>query len=74
MIKSINQHRKQLLVKSIPTGTTVMLLVQLSNDKFEPPFVGPYTIVRRARNGGYVLRDAVGDILDRHVPSDKLRY
>ena len=73
MVKSINSHRKQLLLRSIPNGTTVMLLDQMKNDKWEPAAVGPYTVIRRLRNGSYALRDAVGDLLDRHVPADKLR-
>ena len=30
-------------------------------------------MVRRARNGAYVLKDATGDLLDRHVPADQLK-
>ena len=42
-------------------------------NKFEPKYIGPYTIARRARNGAYVLRDVDGDILDRHVPIDQIK-
>jgi hypothetical protein len=42
-------------------------------NKFEPKYVGPFTISRRARNGAYVLRDVDGDILDRHVPIDQIK-
>jgi hypothetical protein len=50
-----------------------MLRDPVRDDKFEPVYVGPYSVVRRAHNGGYVLRDATGDILDRHVPVDQLK-
>jgi hypothetical protein len=43
-------------------------------NKFEPKYIGPYTVVRRARNGAYVLKDQTGDILDRHVPADQLKF
>ena len=58
---------------SLGYGSTVMLIDQTRTNKFEPKYVGPYIIIRRARNGTYVLRDATGDILDRHVPIDQLK-
>jgi hypothetical protein len=72
MIKSIDKSRR-IIKSSIPSGTTVMLIDQLRRDKFEPKYIGPFTVVRRARNGAYVLRDTTGDILDRHVPIDQLK-
>ena len=42
-------------------------------NKFEPKYIGPYTIIRRSRGGAYVLKDATGDILDRHVPADQMK-
>ena len=50
-----------------------MLIDQLRSNKFEPKYVGPYIVVRRSRNGAYVLKDMTGDILDRHVPADQLK-
>jgi hypothetical protein len=73
MIKRLNAHRRLLSPESIPTGTTVMLKDVTRTDKFQPKYVGPYHVVRRARNGAYVLRDLTGDILDRHVPADHLK-
>jgi hypothetical protein len=76
MVNRLNSHRKQLLPDSFPNGSIVMLVDELRKNKFEPKYVGPYTIVRRSHNGQYVLRypGANGDILDRHVPSDKLKF
>jgi hypothetical protein len=73
MIQSLNKMRKILLPLSLPEGSTVMLKDPLRANKFEPKYVGPYTIIRRARNGAYVLKDATGMILDRHVPLDQLK-
>ena len=73
MIQTLNKTRKLLLPSSLPSGSTVMLRDPLRANKFEPKYVGPYTIVRRARNGAYVLKDATGDLLDRHVPLDQLK-
>lgn len=73
MVQSLNKHRRVLLQNSIPAGSTVMLIDPIRANKFEPKYVGPYTVVRRSRNGNYVLRDATGDLLDRHVPPDQLK-
>ena len=74
MIKTLNKNRKTLLHNALPNGAIVMLVDQLRQNKFEPKYVGPYHIIRRARNGAYVLRDpATGDMLDRHVPVDQLK-
>jgi len=42
-------------------------------NKFEPVYVGPYTVDKRMRSGNYLLRDATGDLLDRLVPIDQLK-
>ena len=73
MLHSLASKRKLLLPTSIPEGSTVMLKDPHRTNKFEPKYIGPYTIIRRARNGAYVLRDGTGDILDRHVPADQLK-
>ena len=73
MIASLDKHRRLLNEKSIPPGAIVMLIDPLRKDKFEPKYIGPYTVARRSRNGAYVLKDATGDLLDRHVPPDQLK-
>jgi hypothetical protein len=73
LVKDLNKHRRLLLPNSIPEGSTVMIIDPVRENKFEPKYIGPYTIVRRARNGAYVLKDATGDLLDRHVPADQLK-
>jgi hypothetical protein len=74
MIQQLKKHRRTLITpNAYPAGATVMLKDVLRQNKFEPKYVGPYTIVRRSQNGAYVLRDATGDIFDRHVPPDHLK-
>jgi hypothetical protein len=73
MIKALDKHRRLLASDSFPAGCIVMLIDSARENKFEPKYVGPYTVVRRARNGAYVLRDQTGDILDRHVTGDQLK-
>jgi hypothetical protein len=72
MIKSIDKSRR-VIKQSLPKGSVVMLIDPIRSDKFEPKYIGPYTIIRRARHGAYVLRDVTGDILDRHVPLDQMK-
>jgi hypothetical protein len=73
MVQTLNKHRRTIIPSALPTGSVVMLNDPLRANKFEPKYVGPYTIVRRAHNGGYVLRDLTGDIFDRHVTADQLK-
>ena len=68
----VNKHRRTLL-ESFPVGATVMLLDPHRKNKSDARYIGPYSIVRRTYYGTYILRDATGDILDRHVPSDQLK-
>jgi hypothetical protein len=73
LVKSLNKHRRLLLPSSFPAGSTVMIVDPDRQNKFEPKYIGPYTIVRRSHGGAYVLKDAVGDLLDRKVPPDQMK-
>ena len=73
LIQSINKHRRLLLPSSFPAGSTVMIVDPDRQNKFEPKYIGPYIIVRRSHGGAYVLKDAVGDLLDRKVPPDQMK-
>jgi hypothetical protein len=73
LVQSLNKHRRLLLPSSLPNGSTVMIKDPTRTNKFEPKYIGPYTIIRRSRNGAYVLKDATGDLLDRHVPVDQIK-
>jgi hypothetical protein len=74
LAKEMDSHRKLLLPDAFPAGSTVMLKDTDRKNMFEPKYVGPYYIARRARNGAYVLKDGEGDLLDRHVPADQLKF
>lgn len=73
MVEHMNMKRRSVVLKGLPAGTAVMLNDPRRQNKFEPKYIGPYNIVRRTRNGTYVLRDAAGDLLDRHVQLDQLK-
>ena len=73
MVQSMNKHRRQLLPGSFPDGAIVMLKDTQRANKFEPKYIAPYSIVRRTRNGNYLLRDSTSEILDRHIPPDQLK-
>ena len=73
MMQALNKHRRLLLPSSFSTGSTVMIIDPQRNNKFEPKYIGPYTIVRRSHGGAYVLKDPTGDLLDRKVPPDQIK-
>ena len=56
-----------------PMGTLVMLLDHHRQGKSSPPYVGPYTLVRRTHAGLYTLRDGAGGIYPSDVPLDHLK-
>jgi hypothetical protein len=69
----INRTHRLISPQSLPSGATVMIKDPVRQNKFEPTYIGPYTILRRSRGGAYVLKDATGDLLDRHVPADQMK-
>jgi hypothetical protein len=73
LVKQLNEKRRLLLPTALPAGSTVMIIDPVRKNKFEPKYVGPYIIIRRARNGAYVLKDIAGDLLDRHVTADQIK-
>ena len=68
-----NKTHRLITPQTFPTGATVMIKDPVRQNKFEPTYIGPYTIVRRSRGGAYVLKDATGDLLDRHVTADQMK-
>ena len=74
MIQALNKKRRLLTKDSIiPVGAIVMLIDPLRKNKFEPKYIGPYTVTHRTRNGTYQLKDGTGVELDRRVPPDQLK-
>jgi hypothetical protein len=71
--KQLDLHRRLVSPRAFPAGSTVMIKDPTRQNKFEPKYIGPYTVIRRSRGGAYVLKDAAGDLLDRHVPIDQLK-
>ena len=73
MLKSLDKQHKLLTTSSFPTGSIVMLKDPNRSNKFEPKYIGPYQIVRRTRNGNFILKDQQGDLVDRMIPPDQLK-
>lgn len=69
----IDRTHRLISPQTFPAGATVMIKDPVRGNKFEPTYIGPYTVLRRSRGGAYVLKDATGDLLDRHVPADKMK-
>jgi transposase InsO family protein len=72
MMKYLDKKRRVLL-EPYPIGSVVMLKDPNRRDKWEPKYVGPYSIIRRTRNGNYRLRDETGEDLERSIPPDQLK-
>ncbi len=73
MVIKLNKMRKALIPKTLKEGTEVYILDPKKENKWQPKYLGPYVVARRALNGGYVLKDSTGDLLDRHVPIDQIK-
>lgn len=50
-----------------------MMMDSTRGSKWDPVYEGPFQIVRRNRDGAYILKDQVGENLKRSVPADKLK-
>lgn len=73
MISALDKHRRVLLSNAIPNGAIVMLRDPDRTDKFQSPYIGRYTVIRRTRKGNYILHDGTDTPLDRSVPPDQLK-
>ena len=74
MIVALDKKRRVLTKEHIlHPGAVVMLRDPHRKDKFEPKYIGPYSVVRRSRNGNYSLKDMTNEPLDRYVPIDQLK-
>ena len=58
---------------NIPVGTLVAIKDVHRTSKNEPTMLSPYMIHARAENGGYLVRDMAGGILQRAVPTEHIR-
>jgi transposase InsO family protein len=73
MLQDLDARRRIVMPGSIETGSTVYLWDQLRSNKWEPPYVGPYTIASVGGNGTYWLRDQTGVMKDRPVKREQLK-
>ena len=77
--KKIDKIRKHVVKDELLPGTLVMikdplyLLQPHVRPTVEPPFIGPYTVVKRTLHGPYVLRDDTGEVYKRQVPIDQMK-
>jgi transposase InsO family protein len=75
----VDKLRRNITDESLPQGTVVMLkdpaylLDPSKRPSSAPPYIGPYTVVRRTAHGPYVVNDDRGVRLDRLVPLDQMK-
>jgi hypothetical protein len=73
LLRSLDKQRRILTPSSYPPGSTIMIRDVNKTNKWEPTYVGPYTIVQRSRGGAYTVQDMTGAILGRRVPPDHIK-
>ena len=75
-IRSLKQQQHDAhshIVEPLPLGTRVMVADALKESKWDPPYEGPFTIVKRTRRNNYVLTDATGATLKRKFTIQMLK-
>jgi hypothetical protein len=65
--------RHKMIKEDFPPGALVMRKVIPAQSKMLPAWEGPYTIVQRSRNGGYLIKDTTSEVLTNQVPACQLR-
>jgi transposase InsO family protein len=75
----LDKLRKSLVRDELLPGTLVLikdpqyLLNPSLRPSSQPPYIGPYTVVKRTLHGPYLLRDDTGSMYTRQVPVDQLK-
>lgn len=55
----------------IPIGSVVMVKLPSRTSKLSPLYEGPFTVITKTKNGTYVLKDSMNELLHRdYVPSE----
>jgi Chromo (CHRromatin Organisation MOdifier) domain len=80
MVSRLNKNRRIIPNTEYAVGSLVMIKdpSYISNKhnmgKRETKYIGPYTVVRKDRNGNYVVRDTDGNQINRHIPPDQMKH
>ena len=75
----LDKLRKLVVKGELLPGTLVLikdptyLLNPSLRPSSQPPYIGPYSIVKRALHGPYLLRDDTGSMYARQVPLDQIK-
>lgn len=69
MIKKFNRTHR---VVEFPPGAFVMV-TDAPAEGFEPPYEGPYKVIRQTTRGSYVLRDAMNRVLARNYAPEQMK-
>jgi hypothetical protein len=56
-----------------PTGSHVMVRLQIKSGQLAPAYTGPYTVIRKNQGNSYILRDHTGELMPRNYTSSELK-
>ena len=72
--------KRRVIVEGLAEGTEVELMDpkflhqnKHNRPKTAAPMFGPYYVVKRVHNGGYKVKDELGQVLERTVPLDQMK-
>lgn len=70
--RNLDKNRKQ-ITSPFPEGALVMVRDVRRSRKTEPPYLGPFTVVRVSRGGAYTLKRPDGSLYERDVAPNHLK-
>ena len=73
----LDDKRKRIVTEELVPGTRVRIkdpkYLSAPRPSQEPPYIGPYYVVRQNKYGAYILKDVHDHVLDRSVPIDQIK-
>ncbi|KAG9072214.1 hypothetical protein KI688_006438 [Linnemannia hyalina] len=69
----ITKFNKTHRILEFPPGAFVMAKDESAKGSFDPPYEGPFKIIRRTTRGSYVLRVAMNRILARNYAPEQMK-
>jgi transposase InsO family protein len=72
--RMIDKFNASHYLTEFPDGSYVMIVDNLAAAALDPPYDGPFCVVRRTGHGTYVLKEPTGRIVDRNFAPEQLKH